>query len=89
MIVLGVDDLVEWVREQYVREARRQMRSAARAKRQAAAGAEQGNGEWWARGVLDSVVAMKVYYFRVSTCSNLFVHITMCSNRFVHKFIMK
>ena len=35
-IILDLDDLIEWMRDQYVKEAQKQLRAEARAKRQAA-----------------------------------------------------
>jgi hypothetical protein len=38
LIVLDLDDLVTWVQEQYVTEARRQLREEARARKQQSEG---------------------------------------------------
>ena len=35
LIVLDLDDLIEWVKEQYVKEAHKQMRAEARARKAA------------------------------------------------------
>ena len=40
-LTLDVDDLVEWSREQYVKDARKEMREERRAKRMAAEGEEE------------------------------------------------
>ena len=45
LIILDLDDLVDWVRDEYVREARAQLRREARAKRKAATVQSEG-GEW-------------------------------------------
>ena len=41
-VVMDIDDLVTWVREEYVREARAQMRKEAKAKRLARLQQQQG-----------------------------------------------
>ena len=43
-IILDLDDLVEWVQDQYVKEARKQMRAEAKARRrqQQGGGGEEG-----------------------------------------------
>ena len=40
-LTLDVDDLVEWSREQYVKDARKEMREERRAKRMATEGEEE------------------------------------------------
>lgn len=42
-VIMDLDDLVVWVREEYVREARLQMRREAKAKRLARTQQEQGS----------------------------------------------
>lgn len=42
MVVLDLDDLVEWVRQEYVKEARTQMKREAKAKRLAKMAEQQG-----------------------------------------------
>ena len=44
MIVLDLDDLVTWVQQQYVTEARKQMRAESRAKRQQQQGGKDDAG---------------------------------------------
>ena len=42
-IILDLDDLIEWVRNEYIRQAQEQMKTEARAKRKAKREAQKGS----------------------------------------------